>query len=487
MLRIVYDGPGEAGKTTTMSALGAELGRSLVTPEERDGRTLYFDWLEYTAGGFEGHPLHCQIVSVPGQVEMAQRRAYLLSTADAVIYVAPITAENLLDTLQVLRTLCRSRDGLPIGVVLQANKRDLPNALATSRIRRALSDEGLPVILVESTAIAAVGVRYAFVMAVRLAVDRVREVMQRGELVQGAPEIDHPDGLLAEMRAREALGSSSMADAVAGPGSAVEPATIDAPRHATLSTGFSRRGTGTGDPGRPPALPDVGIASDSIWPPVIGRTQLADALMSVEPPTRHGLGWRAVADGGWVLYSSDATQIRDREEGRSRLTELARLHGRWSPFISGPRCLLLAEDGQGETRLWQVIRERLSLRSRLQVWRCIADTMHSARLWVDTVQRLLELTDVVASQDAKSALMVTLDSAGTFCRRTQYVGAVDWPSVPLPPGPTLRTEIGAELAGWPIAGETLRGAIWNIAGDAPLRVRAATMLCDLIMSHEGSR
>ena len=487
MLRIVYDGPGEAGKTTTMNALGSQLGRTLVTPEERDGRTLYFDWLDYTAGGFEGHPVHCQIVSVPGQAELAQRRAYLLGTADAVIYVTPITADNLLHTVQMLRVLCRSRDDLPLGVVLQANKRDLPDKLPASHIRRALAAEELPVVLVESTAIAAIGVRYAFVMAVRLALDRVREVMQRGELVEGAPEIDHPDGLLTEMRARETLETRSTAAAATGSGFAVEPTTVQVPEHAKLRKKLTWPATGTGDPERTPALPDPGIPSERIWPSVIGRTQLSDALADIEAPIRHGLGWRAVANSGWVLYSSDATQLQNKEEGRFMLAEAVRLHRRWLPFISGPRCLVLANDGQGETRLWQVIRERLSLRSRLQVWRGIADAMHSARLWLDTAQRLLELSEVVALQDGKAALTVTLDTVGTFCRKTQYVGAVDWPSVRVSPEHTLRDELAAALAGWPIASETLRAAILTVAEDAPHQVRAATMLCDLVGPDEASR
>ena len=46
VLSVVYDGPPEAGKTTSVRALAKSVGREVYTPEEQDGRTVYFDWLE---------------------------------------------------------------------------------------------------------------------------------------------------------------------------------------------------------------------------------------------------------------------------------------------------------------------------------------------------------------------------------------------------------------------------------------------------------
>lgn len=66
VVRLVYDGPPRSGKTTRLGALAAGLGRTLVSPEEAQGRTLYFDWLEHVGGRFEGVPIRFQILSVPG-------------------------------------------------------------------------------------------------------------------------------------------------------------------------------------------------------------------------------------------------------------------------------------------------------------------------------------------------------------------------------------------------------------------------------------
>lgn len=74
VIRVVYDGPPEAGKTTSLRALASSLEQPSVTPEEdADGHTQWFDWMEYTGGRFAGCRIRCQIVSVPGQAALFRR------------------------------------------------------------------------------------------------------------------------------------------------------------------------------------------------------------------------------------------------------------------------------------------------------------------------------------------------------------------------------------------------------------------------------
>ena len=54
VIRVVYDGAPMAGKSTSVRALGRGLGGEVSSPAEVSGRTLYFDWLDYTGGLFEG-------------------------------------------------------------------------------------------------------------------------------------------------------------------------------------------------------------------------------------------------------------------------------------------------------------------------------------------------------------------------------------------------------------------------------------------------
>jgi GTPase SAR1 family protein len=87
VIRVVYDGAPMAGKSTSVGALGRGLGSNVYSPGEVSGRTLYFDWLDYTGGLFEGRRIRCQIISVPGQATLAPRRRRLLESADAIVFV----------------------------------------------------------------------------------------------------------------------------------------------------------------------------------------------------------------------------------------------------------------------------------------------------------------------------------------------------------------------------------------------------------------
>ena len=78
-VRVVYDGPAGAGKTTNVrqlaGAFASQRWGELETREELAGRTLWFDWLQIRAGVVCGMPLLCQIVTVPGQLALTPRRA----------------------------------------------------------------------------------------------------------------------------------------------------------------------------------------------------------------------------------------------------------------------------------------------------------------------------------------------------------------------------------------------------------------------------
>ncbi|MBC7978876.1 MAG: hypothetical protein H7138_28155, partial [Myxococcales bacterium] len=204
VIRIVYDGPPHAGKTTSVRSLARSLMRSVDTPLESAGRTMFFDWMEYTGGLFEGHQIRCQIVSVPGQPDLAARRRALLESADVVVFVADTSdAESVARSIEHVRQMVEilRAAALPVGVIVQANKRDLPDAVPRDEIRRALGDDFERTVLTESVAEGGVGIRETFVLAVRLALDRIRELMSRGELPRGRPSVDTAEDLLSMLEA----------------------------------------------------------------------------------------------------------------------------------------------------------------------------------------------------------------------------------------------------------------------------------------------
>ena len=81
--------PGNAGKTTNLFEMcqffTSRRRSELFSPESRDGRTMWFDWLQIDGGLVAGHGLRCQIVTVPGQLVLRRRRSALLRAADVVV------------------------------------------------------------------------------------------------------------------------------------------------------------------------------------------------------------------------------------------------------------------------------------------------------------------------------------------------------------------------------------------------------------------
>jgi len=435
VVRLVYDGPPEAGKTTSLRSLAGSFQHELFSPEERDGRTLYFDWLDYTAGRFEGYQIRCQIVSAPGQREFQARRRRLLVEADAIVFVADTTAGKLDETLACLAELpgfLAGVGGPPIGTILQANKRDLPEAVPLPDLRARLEQAGHRLGVVESIAAEGAGIRETFVFAVRLALDRVRELIRTGALGSGKPEIDDGPGLYAAMQQAErqveapAVIAQVLAENLDPAVEAFAPWRAESLVHAP-----------NGD--HHPRPPDPTAPSGAIWPPVDGRVTLHEACS--EKLTTHKLrngGWAAGIGTGWRAYSSGAGLYPDVESGRAALIQWARLHAACGGVLSPRRCVVLADTGDGQWRLWQIVRAEPSLRDYLGGL--------ERRSTEDAAKRLTEAAGMLLEMDGRLAqapcqVQCSLDTVGRVDGQVVYIGLM--PSEV--GGPPLSSLHGSEL------------------------------------------
>ena len=370
VVRIVYDGPAYAGKSTSLRALASSLGGAIFSAGEADGRTLYFDWVDYLGGRFEGMPIRCQIVAVPGQQVLVQRRRLLLETADVVVFVVDSRRAALAENLRafaVLRDVMR-RASPPFAVVAQANKRDLPEAIGLDELRTALGDGALA--MTETSAERGEGVRETFVLAVRLALDRVRELWASRTLPRVAPAIADGASLLATMRAVEEGAASTLVSVGLGGGDRRRPAESAAAAPNGPEAGAEEMPVTAG---APPRAPDASVPSGLVWPPVEGRVMVHEATRI--PPrlerVRHG-DWEGTSRD-WHLRSPREASFFDVEEGRSALVAWARWHTAAAARLS-PRCLVLAratpssgpsgEEAGGARpvwRLWQVVQRARTL------------------------------------------------------------------------------------------------------------------------------
>jgi len=185
VIRIVYVGPPFAGKTESLRKLsqiltGKSDGHGLYSPSDAYGRTLHFDWFDHSAGIFHGRPIRCQIIAVPGQTTLTQRRKMLVDMADSVIFVADSTAARWTKNREFLDEIIPwiKEPQPPIAMVFQLNKQDRPSAYPVDTFQKLLDELNYPNPIVRpSSATTGEGLRETFITAVSLALDRVHAMI----------------------------------------------------------------------------------------------------------------------------------------------------------------------------------------------------------------------------------------------------------------------------------------------------------------------
>lgn len=153
--KIVYYGPSLGGKTTNLqwvyhrtSQPESEKSDLIELPTDIE-RTMFFDFLPLNVGDIRGYKTRFHLFTVPGQVVYDASRKLILKGLDGVIFVADSQAERMEENLQSLANLeknleMQGYDINNIPLVLQYNKRDLPNALPIAELRNALNKYNAP-------------------------------------------------------------------------------------------------------------------------------------------------------------------------------------------------------------------------------------------------------------------------------------------------------------------------------------------------------
>jgi signal recognition particle receptor subunit beta len=386
VVRVVFDGPGFAGKTTNVRQLHgfftARRRGELVVPEERDGRTQVFDWMHLDGGLVHGYGLRCQLVTVPGQAVLSKRRWALLGSADVVVFVCDSTPSGVEDAAPMFGTLLShlaERWGAETPLVVQANKQDVPDALEPEELRASLNvPPGVPV--VPATAATGVGVRETVVLAIREAANRVqRQVLEHGlGSITDAP--DRPQDLAKALLALPEVRPTPDAPRVAPRGDpsltgegvqTLQPTSTPKPRHhAPADTGRSLHtapATDTREPAPPEPVLDPEVPPGLIWPAATGRDILRRACAAGRPAHRADLAGQsglATGSGGretfvfeagmWCLKTSARRRYRDIDEGRAALLRLARCKATLGNLLPPNTVVSLHPDPDGWHRLWTV-------------------------------------------------------------------------------------------------------------------------------------
>lgn len=144
-VKLVYYGPALSGKTTNIlelhERLSPELKGDVMTLETQNDRTLFFDLLPLGFTAPSGLLVKFKLFTVPGQVAHDGTRKSVLSRADGVVFVADSQKAQSVNNGEAFDNLAENAgrvgldfDKLPL--VVQYNKRDLPDALQESEIRQ---------------------------------------------------------------------------------------------------------------------------------------------------------------------------------------------------------------------------------------------------------------------------------------------------------------------------------------------------------------
>jgi signal recognition particle receptor subunit beta len=164
-VKIVYYGPGLSGKTTNLQMIHQrtlpEVRGRLLTVETHDDRTLFFDLLPVFFSTASGYKVKVKLFTVPGQVIHNATRRIVLQGADAVAFIADsrrsATPENNAYWKNLIENMRENGlDPAQVPVVIQFNKRDLPDTRTDAEIEETRKKGKEPV--VGAIAIRGVGV-----------------------------------------------------------------------------------------------------------------------------------------------------------------------------------------------------------------------------------------------------------------------------------------------------------------------------------------
>jgi len=151
--KIVYYGPGLCGKTNNLQYIYKRMNSgargkmvSLATETER---TLFFDFLPLSLGEIRGFKTRFHLYTVPGQVFYDASRRLILRGVDGVVFCADSQLTRMdanIESLENLRLNLEdqgySMEKIPL--VIQYNKRDLPNIASIAEMHALLNARNVP-------------------------------------------------------------------------------------------------------------------------------------------------------------------------------------------------------------------------------------------------------------------------------------------------------------------------------------------------------
>ncbi len=197
IIKIVYYGPGMSGKTTNLQVIHQmvpqEAASKMISLATEQDRTLFFDLLPLSLGSVKGFNTKFQLYTVPGQVYYNTTRKLVLNGVDGVVFVADSQQGKMTENKESMQNL---KDNLAeygidlakFAVVIQYNKRDLPNVYSIEELQRELNPYGFP--YTEAVAFKGTGLMETLKLISKLTLQRIGQKTGTGAATaeQAAPQ-----------------------------------------------------------------------------------------------------------------------------------------------------------------------------------------------------------------------------------------------------------------------------------------------------------
>lgn len=151
--KIVYYGPGLGGKTTNIQYIyqktSSQNKGQMITLNTENERTLFFDFLPLDLGEIRGFKTRFHLYTVPGQVFYEASRKLILRGVDGLVFVADSQVERMEANIESYQGLERNLaeqgyDIAKVPLVMQWNKRDLPNVVPVEDLQFQLNKKKFP-------------------------------------------------------------------------------------------------------------------------------------------------------------------------------------------------------------------------------------------------------------------------------------------------------------------------------------------------------
>ena len=319
-VKLVYYGPPVGGKTTNLQILhrsaAAKRRGELISINSAQDRTILFDLLPLRTPGFRGFDLRLQVLAVPGQAMYSATRRLVLKGADSLVFVANSALDRWEENIQSYREMTQNLishrlDPLQMPLVLQYNKRDLPQVLEIEALDRALNIRHTDV--VPAVAVRGEGVLETFGLVLARTVQDLANRYAILDVKEAAPARQWAEQALVELFGRTRLGAEpgEPGEPTAGAASSRAPATSAAPPP---------------PPGPPPTQTVVRVS-----PPPASE----DAPRGTGADARAGELVETYAEASTQLGAALTELREERDLARQRLDDLRRTMTAAQDLLSG--------------------------------------------------------------------------------------------------------------------------------------------------------